>query len=343
MSNCSNPCIPWRFIFKKNENTESELTEYEQEILLFAFPQTNQGEKAFGTRLRYDANYRKYFALRILEGQLPYSKFKKFLSSPHSREEMLNQISSWKDAHFIYSLIHHMQTYEPTSYPIQEQLNFFNLCFNCIAKDIYEALDILVDHLARGKTAESTLSQSLFDLLKEYITGHWSSNAATHFVDRISGKLIGVTVEKGFYPMINFEQIQNLSPLLLERVLEEQDRPSAKSILCNNSSLNSFLQKMIYNLNQEKYPYQDSLVIGGLIKHYRDRKGETTFEDFIDPLYKNTLPKDPLPKYVFRLQHPSTQIREVFGNSDNFKQFSEACFDLDKETLQQHYKELGID
>lgn len=234
--------------------------------------------------------------------------------------------------------MYHLRTYEPTSYPIQEQLNFFKLCVNCIAEDMHESLDILVYYLVRRQTTEHALSQHLFGLLKEYITIHWSSNAATHFFNRISGKLIKSETEAGFYPMIDFEQIQNLSLLLLDRILEELNRPRVNSILDDNSPLNFFLKMMIYDLGTEEYPYNDSLVINGLIKHHTNRTEEDTFEEFIAPLYEKTIPE-----YISRQGYIEGMIHLTFGHYGNFKAFAEACFELDKETLQKHYQNLGID
>lgn len=336
ISGSHNSYIPWRFVFQKNK--ERKLTEQEQEILSLVFPQNNSEKGGFGIHLRYEANYYGYFALRPLHGQLLYSEIKGFLARTHTLEEVRSQLSRWRDAQCSYSIMYHLRTYEPTSYPIQEQLNFFKLCVNCIAEDMHEALDILVYYLVRRQTTEHALSQHLFGLLKEYITIHWSSNAATHFFNRISGKLIKSETEAGFYPMIDFEQIQILSLLLFNRILDELNRPRVSSILDDNSPLHFFLKMMVYDLYTEEYPYEDSLVISGLIKHYTNRKGEATFEEFIAPFYKNTIPEN-----ISRDAYIEGIIHLAFGHYENFKRFSETCFDLDKATLQKHYKELGID
>lgn len=331
-----NSYVPWRFVFQTNK--KRELTEQEQEILSLVFPQNNSEKGGFGIHLRYEANYYGYFALRPLHGQLLYSEIKGFLSRTHSLEEVRNQLSRWRDGDYTNSLIYHLRTYGLTDSE-NEQLNFVRLCISCITKDMHEALDILANHLARGQTAEHPAPQQLFELLREYITIHWSSKIAALFIRAIHRKPINGSLA----PLINIEQIANLAPLVLERILEEQDSPRASSILMNNSPLNSFLKMMTYKVNIDDRVQEDNLVIAELRDYYIVRKEECTFEEFISPLYKHPLPENPLPEYLLRLQYSSTQIQEVFGNSDNFKQFSEACFDLDKETLQKHYKELGID
>lgn len=325
------PYIPWRFVFQKNE--DSDLTAQEQEILSLVFPQTNSEKGGFGIHLRYETNYYRYFALRPLRWQLLYSEVKGFLSSPHSLEEVRDQFNRWRDGKYTYSLIYHLRTYGLT-HSTQEQLNFIGLCGNCITENIHEVLDILVSHLTRGQRAEHPVPQQIFELLKEHITINWNTETATHFVSEIYRTATNDRLDS----LIDIEQIADLAPLLLERILGEQNKPHASSILTNNSPLNSLLKKMVYEINAEGRILGDSLVIVGLRDHYAARKEECTFQEFIAPLYTG-----PLPEGLSPGRHFSTQIREVFGNSDNFKRFSEDCFDLDKATLQKHYKELGID
>lgn len=337
--NSSNAKV-WSYDIKKDVS----LTREQLKLMKLLF----ESEDPIKRRIKFIANFSKYFSFRLMQNQIPTASFHQVLKGDED-------VIVWMKTHTVksdgidysQSLYFHLDTFNSRFQKLNINIRYVALLFNWLQwGSNTRASDLVARHLIASRFDVSQWGKLGIEVRKwlDVLVDNCQDDDLHYRIAATLSNMYGVMTMKAgeqIYldkTLLENIEIEDYAEKNMKRFFINYPNTSVTDIILENSSVNKIMTisrvTSEYYEDVDAYFYQ-SLVINPILEHFETTRNANDYHLILDNF--EVVIHDEEWRYADDIVGSrQNDICKLFGTLNNYKEFLERCFVIPDEVMRKH-------